>query len=403
MPFAVILLSVLLSSTGVSPSWGDDVNAVDVAVNSNSTPASEEQIQRWIHQLGSNRYVTREKAARDLVESGIQTVEPLVASMSTGSIEMRMRALNVLRDLAMLDREDAFVAEAAIHNLAATPGTAVAERAATIEESLREVRQARAQRILRRYGASFSALEDSDEQVTLGTRTIMVSFDKGWRGKLEHLKYLEWLYEGVKVRLRGEMFTDDWFKVLMGKPSIAALELNRTQITDEAFAGIAELPRLQALQIRYCEKLTNKSLKHLEKNIESLQVLKVFDAQITKPEFELLVAKNPACRSRYGRGGFLGIGGMANTNGVPGCLVTRITPNKPASIAGIRVYDIITAYNGKPVDRFTARIEMGLDEESANPPLSELIAKDLPGDQVKVTLLRSGRKMELDVTLGEWD
>ena len=101
--FLIAALLCSASLCAVTAAWGQD-DAPNTRGTQSATP-SDEQIQTWIRQLGSQRYVSREKAARDLVESGIITVKPLVKSMEQGSIEMRMRALNVLRDLAMIEGE----------------------------------------------------------------------------------------------------------------------------------------------------------------------------------------------------------------------------------------------------------------------------------------------------------
>jgi C-terminal processing protease CtpA/Prc len=203
--------------------------------------------------------------------------------------------------------------------------------------------------------------------------------------------------------LRGEAFSDEWLRELAKIPNVVGLELNRTKIGDEAFEDLSSMNWLRTLQIRYCDQLTDQCLKELADTAETLEVFKVQDPQITKKGFDELLAKNPSCRSRFGRGGFLGIGGMPNSNGVPGCLVTRVTPNKAATKAGIQVYDIITAYNGQPVDRFSDRDDIEEGEELKTRPLSDLIAENAMGERIRITLLRGGKERNVLVVLGAWD
>jgi S1-C subfamily serine protease len=136
----------------------------------------------------------------------------------------------------------------------------------------------------------------------------------------------------------------------------------------------------------------------------------VFGSEISKPAFDKLVSKHTTWNARYGRGGFLGIGGTSyRLNEIEGCIVSQVTPNEAASIAGIRRDDVITAYNGRPVSRFIpANRDFPQIEPTENdnglpaPSLSELIGENAPGDRVKVTILRGEVESVMEVVLGEW-
>jgi S1-C subfamily serine protease len=73
--------------------------------------------------------------------------------------------------------------------------------------------------------------------------------------------------------------------------------------------------------------------------------------------------------------------------GTIGILVSQVVPASPAEKAGIQVNDIITKVNDQVID--------------ADHPLSSLLVKNRPGDKVKLTLIRSGKEMTVDVTLGQ--
>lgn len=70
-----------------------------------------------------------------------------------------------------------------------------------------------------------------------------------------------------------------------------------------------------------------------------------------------------------------------------GALVVELTPESPASKAGIEVGDIIIQYNGKPV-------------EDGN-QLRMAVSSASPGSKATLTLLRKGERKELTVELGE--
>jgi serine protease Do len=72
---------------------------------------------------------------------------------------------------------------------------------------------------------------------------------------------------------------------------------------------------------------------------------------------------------------------------VKGALVGDVTPDSPASRAGLEKGDVILALNGAPVrDSLELRLK---------------VAQMAPGTQVKIEVLRNGQKKEIPVTLGE--
>ncbi|TLQ44934.1 S1C family serine protease [Streptomyces marianii] len=64
-----------------------------------------------------------------------------------------------------------------------------------------------------------------------------------------------------------------------------------------------------------------------------------------------------------------------------------VTPNGPAAKAGLRPGDVITKFDGKPVD--------------SGPTLISEIWTHKPGDQVRITYERDGREVTATVTLGQ--
>jgi S1-C subfamily serine protease len=73
--------------------------------------------------------------------------------------------------------------------------------------------------------------------------------------------------------------------------------------------------------------------------------------------------------------------------GTIGIIVTQVVPGSPAEQASIQVNDIITKVSDQVID--------------ADHPLSSVLVKNRPGDKVKLTLIRSGKEMTVDVTLGQ--
>jgi serine protease Do len=72
-----------------------------------------------------------------------------------------------------------------------------------------------------------------------------------------------------------------------------------------------------------------------------------------------------------------------------GALISQVMPNSPAAKAGLRVGDIITNFNGKPVEQW-----------SQLPPL---VGETPVGKQVPVTVLRDNQRKTLTVTIEQLD
>jgi serine protease Do len=86
------------------------------------------------------------------------------------------------------------------------------------------------------------------------------------------------------------------------------------------------------------------------------------------------------------RTGFLGITGTEPTSGSAGALVTEVVPNSPAAESGLRPGDLVTSIDGDAVE--------GMSDLAARIRAIE------PGTRVTLTIERSGRTMEVPVTLG---
>ncbi|MGA1859736.1 DegQ family serine endoprotease [Azospirillum sp. 11R-A] len=73
--------------------------------------------------------------------------------------------------------------------------------------------------------------------------------------------------------------------------------------------------------------------------------------------------------------------------GSGGALVTSISPDSPAASAGLRQGDVITAFNGDPLEQMRQ--------------LPRLVASTQIGRTVPMTLLRGGKQQSIQVTVGE--
>lgn len=377
--------------------------------------AKEDELAMLVRQLGSDRFEVREAATQKLIEAGPDAIDVVAADVRQANVEASLRELQVLRELALQDNRHAIRAEEALTDLAANRATAIAQRAALVLTSLHKARTSRGMRILKQLGASISFGGLTFEEKNLGADVIFVAFGDKWEGTIEDLGYLDWLadYRGIHVTLKGEQFGDAWLEQLASNKRLIGLQLNRASVSNQGFAKISRMDRLQTLSVRYC-RLSDEILPSIEELGETLEAVSVYGGNVTKPAFDALAArltkKNGEFRPRYGRGGFLGIGGTKSET-IEGCLVSNIQANHAASRAGIRESDIITEYNGRKVTEFVPIPVFGAPDEEKKadraPSLSELIGQNKPGDKVKITILRGSdprrrRKIVKEVVLGEW-
>lgn len=71
-----------------------------------------------------------------------------------------------------------------------------------------------------------------------------------------------------------------------------------------------------------------------------------------------------------------------------GSLIAEVAPDSPAAGAGLQAGDIILAVDGEKVDQSST--------------LPRLIGRLAPGDEVELTVLRSGERITKAVTVGDW-
>ena len=79
--------------------------------------------------------------------------------------------------------------------------------------------------------------------------------------------------------------------------------------------------------------------------------------------------------------------GGKGTDGTGGALVTSVSPDSPAASAGLRQGDVITAFNGDPLEQMRQ--------------LPRIVASTRIGSTVPMTLLRGGKEETVQVTIGE--
>ena len=95
--------------------------------------------------------------------------------------------------------------------------------------------------------------------------------------------------------------------------------------------------------------------------------------------------------------GYLGVGlndvtpenaKFFNLTGNTGALIASVTPDSPASRAGLKTGDVVTGVNGRTV-------ETGSD-------LQVIVSEDAPGSKIQLDVMRNGHPEKVDLTVGEY-
>ena len=78
---------------------------------------------------------------------------------------------------------------------------------------------------------------------------------------------------------------------------------------------------------------------------------------------------------------------MVSRNGFDSATITEIKKGSPADNAGIKVGDTIILFDGKKVRSMSE--------------LRELVLTQMPGDEVRITVMRGDKKLGIGVTVGQ--
>jgi photosystem II stability/assembly factor-like uncharacterized protein len=146
--------------------------------------------------------------------------------------------------------------------------------------------------------------------------------------------------------------------------------------------------------------LEGKPVPNLKALVEILQAHKagdkvkaVYQRGMDKKEVEVTLAARPAQTGRGGRGGPGGGGGMRFLNpgffaedAEGGVLVTEIDEQGEAAKAGLKIDDLVTAIEGKPIERFFQT-------------LGQLTSTHQAGDKIKLSVKRGEQTTEISVPL----
>ena len=348
------------------------------------TAVTQEQIDQWVKDLNSDRFVERELATEKLIAAGAAAVLPLANALQANNLEVTTRGIIILQELALAAEPDVeSAARATLQQLAEPRFTSAARRAAEALAKLDAIREERALAELKRLGASVGN-DLAEFGVHQGSDRCTLVFGDKWRGEEKDLARLRHLHDVGELIFEGPQVTDGWLKYLPEIQGIENLTVKRASITDAGVKHLQNLRNLQVLSLMYVP-IGDPAIEVLAQ-LQGVGTLRVFGTNVTRPAAEKLQQALARTKVDVRFGGFLGIGCQP---ALEGCVIYTVRPNSAAEKGGLMANDVLYEYEGQKVSDF----EM----------LTALIAKNKAGDTVTIKLLRGDERLVKKVTLGEWE
>jgi hypothetical protein len=277
-----------------------------------------------IRELEHPEYAVRARATKALADAGAKALEPLTAALSSESLELRMRVVHLLGQIYSQGDEATF------------------EQAESVLEKVRSV--------------ASGSLSDHAAQVLTSHFEIRQKF------------------AADRIRKMGGS--------IQYRPEIPGAE---TGEDDELDGQKAENRIVDAVVVGQEWTGGDEGLKQIRRLSKLRVVYRISKAPVSDAAIEALQNDMPHVAIESRGPAYFGITPSSHPRG---CVIVRLAPGSAADKAGIQLNDLITHFDGKPVENSDIFID--------------LIAGKLPGASVPVVLERNGQVMELKAELTGW-
>lgn len=389
----------------------------DVPLSASARELSPGDVARLIAELDHDEYRVRQEATRRLSRGGVSAIGPLAKAAAGENLEAAFRALAALKELGCaIDSDTEEAAFGAIESLAAGESK-TAERAKSVLVGMRIANQHRAKERLRELGATVVDLNDRDAYegpVFIGAAggvfmargmvagpagtTVYVpgtiEIGEKFTGKADDLRLLRRIDDVRQIVFAGERITDEWLAQLKGVSAtgVQRIELRRTKATDAGLAHLTGFTSAVSIVVKQTG-ISDASVDALAK-FANAQFIHLYGTKVSAAGAARLATALPNAEIDRRGGALLGVRG---TRGEQPCVVTSVQPDSAAAKAGIRDYDVVVSFDGKPIRDFVA--------------LTAAISEKTGGETVEMEILRptdgesseSGAKpLKFTVTLGAW-
>lgn len=214
-------------------------------------------VRRWIEELGSDDFRTRQKAAAQLLRVGRSVIEPLAAAAEQGDLEVSLRSLQVLLQIAKSDDVKAGpIAARALDRLANSDNRSIASRATEVLDLYRHYFANTTIRQVLKFGGEIVVDVKGDKPIRVRRPTdlpnraiVLMTIDLQKSENLTDAALAEFgnAPDVTSLLLSGTAVGDDGLAHLAGLKTLRKLFLGRTAITGGGLRHVARLPQLETL------------------------------------------------------------------------------------------------------------------------------------------------------------
>ncbi|TWT94402.1 PDZ domain-containing protein [Stieleria varia] len=357
---AIALVSFLAPLQIIAPCSADDgdvatANADTTASQDVSDSADSDSVdssldpQYWAEQLGHDRFLRRESATRELIQLGDAAVDPLVAVIDNGNLEVNQRAISILSAIALQQspKED----DGAYGALLTLSDTSAGSRLSMVQRALAEIaatRREQAESILRDAGYFIGADHFSFSLSTLIIPVKMLRVDGSWKDEPDTVTWLRWLTDIQYAEIRGDAVCTDVIKQLAKMPSLQYLAIIDGDLDAEAISEMKSMAQLKELELRYVSLDDEK--RELLSSVPIRLTLSIMGTGTSEEQADQMRRDLPGLAIIHHNGGFLGVNCSTRSEA---CIIDAIVRESAAEAAGLRPGDMIIGIDQTEVEQFS--------------------------------------------------
>ncbi|MCU0961728.1 MAG: PDZ domain-containing protein [Pirellulaceae bacterium] len=351
---------------GAGPPLGPPSPGGDEAV---AAPTAK-QIAGWVRELDDDQFVIRRRATEQLILAGQRAIDPVLAGIGSGNLEVATRGVHVLQALAAsTDLATREAAVAALRQLVGSPSRSAARQATAAMAALSEVWQQQAIQELEDLGAE---IDMTDQFLALMPHGgLSVTIGPQWQGGVSDLQRFRWLPDVQEVAFVGPRVTDEWIQAVEYLAGVERVTVKNAAITNGAVRTLSKLKQLTSVYLLYTP-VNDDALEYL-KAMPSLRDVRLYGTNVTRPGYDAFAAAAAQVQVEFKMGAFLGV--QCQPAPLP-CQVSQVVNDSAAMRGGIEARDIIVRYAGEPVATFD--------------DLRRLISRNKVGDSVLIQVVRGG-------------
>lgn len=304
-------------------------------------PPSPGEITRWVDELDSDLFDTRERAQKQLTRCGEAALEAVAEEARNGSLESSTRAINIL--LAWSESEDGQLVIASLERLSTFEQHPKQARLA--RELLADVRENLALKAFKELGGEYQQIQQVNGVVLpRPMRNLQIILSSDWKGGTDGLKLLEQM------------------------PSVTTVSFHSPPLGDEALSVLEKLPELKRVELYGVKRMTTEALAELPQKLPNVRP-------------DQIDIRGPA---------FLGVRGtIFGENAQVGLVV----PGSAADQAGVKPGDIITKLDGQEIKDFVTLTQL-ISNHQAGDSVMLSIMRPQPN--------RPPESLELKVSFAQW-